>query len=58
MADFVEKVQNTGAAKVSVTEIEIYIRTFIAPIIRFRATWLASALGDTPLRVLVRKTLP
>jgi len=29
MADLLKKVQNTGAAKISVTEIEIYIRTLL-----------------------------
>jgi hypothetical protein len=45
-ADSVEKILSTEAAKNSLTEIDIYITTFVGLVIRFRATYVASALGQ------------
>ena len=58
LADSVEKVPNTLTAKISLSWTGHLHLTLVSLIIRFGATYVASALGRATLRVLVRKTLP
>src|SRR5690242_7941020 len=57
-ADSVEKGPSTRTAKFSFNSDRHLHSTFAGLTIRFRATYIASALGHAPLRVLVRKTPP